>query len=459
MADEEQVFRGINWRQALPFTHLFRTFRIAIHPSKLVLALVLVLAVYLGGVGLDGVWPNQYRAVPDEVTAYITLPLDDFSQLIRNTTDRQGLFRTFFNFESHEFVGVVNGVIANQWFESSDTPGVVGHIGNFVVHGPLWLMRMHSLFAATFAILFLCAWSIFGGAISRLAAVQVAREEKISVRQAIYFSSGKFLSFASAPIIPAMIVAAVGLLLAAAALLGNIPFLGPIAIGAGFCFALLAGLVMTLVILGGIGGFNLMYPTIAVEGSDSFDAISRSFSYVYGRPWRMLFYTAVAVGYGALTYVFVRYFILLMLISAHHFVAMGMFSGDTIGRPLLPVMWPSPASTGRFTFTPDYAHLTGAQSIGAGFLVFWIYLVIGFLGAYAVSFYFSANTIIYLLMRREIDATEMDEVYLEQAEEEFGNPVPGGEPAVDGEMVVVEAVATQTTSQSPPTDKGAGDMT
>ena len=52
-----------------------------------------------------------------------------------------------------------------------------------------------------------------------------------------------------------------------------------------------AGFVMTITLFGTIGGFNLMYPTIAVEGSDSFDAITRSFSYVYARPWRMLFYT------------------------------------------------------------------------------------------------------------------------------------------------------------------------
>ena len=63
---------------------------------------------------------------------------------------------------------------------------------------------------------------------------------------------------------------------------------------------------MTLVALGTAGGFNLMYPTIAVEGSDSFDAISRSFSYIYARPWRMIWYTMVAIVYGALTFLFVR---------------------------------------------------------------------------------------------------------------------------------------------------------
>ena len=88
-----------------------------------------------------------------------------------------------------------------------------------------------------------------------------------------------------------------------------IPFIGPILVGLLFFLALAASLVMTLLVLGTVGGFDLMYPTIAVEGSDSFDAISRSFSYVYARPWRMLWYTAVAVIYGAATYLFVRLFL------------------------------------------------------------------------------------------------------------------------------------------------------
>ena len=37
-----------------------------------------------------------------------------------------------------------------------------------------------------------------------------------------------------------------------------------------------------------------------------------------------------------------------------------------------------------------------------------------------ISFYFSANTIIYYLMRREVDATELDDVYVEETDEDFG---------------------------------------
>ena len=119
---------------------------------------------------------------------------------------------------------------------------------------------------------------------------------------------------------------ALGVIVTIGSVLGNISILfGPIIVGALLFLALAAGFVMTLVLLGLVGGFNLMYPTIAVEGSDSFDAISRSFSYLYALPWRLAFYTVIAVVYGALAYLFVRLFIFLMLALAHKFVGMGMF--------------------------------------------------------------------------------------------------------------------------------------
>src|SRR3954463_9676692 len=70
MADEGQTIRGINWREAFPFTHLFRGFRVAIHPSKLVLGLVALLALYMGGRLLDAMWAPRSLAVPDEIGLY-----------------------------------------------------------------------------------------------------------------------------------------------------------------------------------------------------------------------------------------------------------------------------------------------------------------------------------------------------------------------------------------------------
>ena len=70
MADEAQQIRGIHWRQTFPFTNLFRAFRIAVHPSKLILGLVALLSLYAGGRLLDGLWSEPSLAVPNEPKLY-----------------------------------------------------------------------------------------------------------------------------------------------------------------------------------------------------------------------------------------------------------------------------------------------------------------------------------------------------------------------------------------------------
>ena len=313
------------------------------------------------------------------------------------------------------------GVREGNWL---GTAGVVDAIRSFFVFAPLWAMRHHPVFFTIFFLYFLAVWSIFGGAIARIAAVHVARDEKISIRQALRFSTNKFLSFLSAPIIPLLIVVAVGLVIAVGGFLCNIPFLGPIIIGVFFFLALVAGFVMTLVLLGTAGGFNLMYPTIAVEGSDSFDAISRSFSYLYARPWRMAFYSGVAILYGSICYLFVRYFLYLMLSMTHYFVGLFIFRHADNQARLWGAMWPSPSAIGRLTYDVNFLPLGAGEKAGAFLVMIWVYLAIGLLGAFAISFYFSANTIIYFLMRHEVDATELDDVYLEQSDDEFADTAP-----------------------------------
>jgi len=571
MADEPQQIRGINWRETFPFTHIFRAFRVAARPSKLMLGLIALLSLYVGGRILDGIWPARSLAVPREVYDYQDLIADggnsrQFARLrekkredvedayakklldlklvpdqaaaddaaahvkklpevkgklldIRQsaivtadaayteakaaadkTTDPKekdrayrvaedshnaalraayrdaydsygsakqiegrGLFQSFFEYQSELVVSVVNGVIRGNWLGKVGDPrgiGVIPAVINFFTVGPIWLMRHHPIYFVIFTLLFLTVWAIFGGAICRIAAVHVARDEQLSVRAALAFSFGKFLSFVSAPLIPLVIVLIVGLLPLIAGALASIPYLGPIfniAMGLLFVLLLAAGFVMTLVLLGTFGGFNLMYPTIAVEGSDSFDAISRSFSYVYARPWRMVFYTLVAVVYGAICYLFVRTFVWMMLTLTHHFVSAGMWATAPSTEPLWSTMWRGP--TGRFSYDIDFLTLAWHQDLAAFFVAFWVYLVVGMLGAFAISFYFSSNTIIYYLMRNEVDATEMDDVYLEQSEEDFADATA---PPVTVTTVTPPVTADQTpvpSTDKPPEAPPAGQPT
>lgn len=552
MADEPHVIRGINWRETFPFTNIFRSFRVAIHPSKILLALAGLLLIYIGGRVLDGLWANQHLAVEHEISLYQqslgkdnpsrafeearkearqnavnnyaealmvlnkselkthtdrlkaarngeyfgelkkfllderkraveaahkrfdnAKPKNDeervaaqkaLDQSIRTAYDEvaenyrvidnihgRGLFITLFDYEVAQVNNVMQGVYNGNWLAAG---GVVGSITSFFTIGPSWLLSQHLLYFVLFTIWFLIIWAIFGGAVARIAAVHVARDEKISVRQALKFSAGKVLSFIFAPIIPLVIVLIVGLLVTLVSLLGNIPWIGPILIGVPFALALAAGFVMTLVLIGTVAGFDLMYPTIAVEGSDAFDAISRSFSYIYARPWRLLFYTAVAIIYGALTYLFVRLFIYLVLSMTHSFVDLGMFAQAASTRELWSTMWPAPGSIWKLPYEPSILTLNLGEGIGSWFVSLWVYLTIALIGAFAISFYFSSNTIIYYLMRREVDATELDDVYVEQLEDDFSEAAPAtaaaDAPAAPAATAPAPAPAAEPAPAPPP---------
>ena len=70
MSEDTHVLRGINWRETFPFTNIFRSFRVAIHPSKLILALLAILLLYIGGRTMDWMTPMKYRGVPGEIDGY-----------------------------------------------------------------------------------------------------------------------------------------------------------------------------------------------------------------------------------------------------------------------------------------------------------------------------------------------------------------------------------------------------
>ena len=146
--------------------------------------------------------------------------------------------------------------------------------------------------------------------------------------QALRFSSGKFLSFFAAPLIPLIIILVLGLFLFfGGLLLGNLGGWLAWIMGILFPIALVLGLLIAFLAIGLGGGCGLMYPTIAVEGSDAFDAISRSFSYVFARPWRTVAYGVIALVYGTICYLFVRLFAFIALAGTHWFVKGGIF-GD-----------------------------------------------------------------------------------------------------------------------------------
>jgi hypothetical protein len=120
------------------------------------------------------------------------------------------------------------------------------------------------------------------------------------------------------------------------------------------------------------------------------------------------------------------------------FWAVGTFAGLTMNignasladkaageAPKLEAMWQAPSlGFGGTAFYGgfDLYDVSGASSIGQFLLKCWVYSVYGLVAALVISYFYCANTIIYLLLRREVDATDIEDVYLEDLSDEPAPP-------------------------------------
>jgi hypothetical protein len=555
MSDEAHSLRTIDWRSVFPFTQLFRAFRIAIHPAKMVLALIAILLVYGVGRAMDGLWLDRHLAVPGEIAIYegasnrvefadsvagarkvlesrrtalarelsaqakvydanrAPLPdnasFRDMKRLVDEQREREakaardrysaaseknadaakardaqiatayrsageslrlareveplGLCLTFVDYEAKQVDAAASAIVRWDW-TSGD--GAITSLARFIFTGPGWALSKHPLFFILFTGVALLVWSIIGGAIARIAAVHVSQDEKISVRQALRFSTNKLMSFFAAPVMPVILIGLIGLILATAGWLSEFSYLGgllTVIVGVLFAVLICIGVLMACALVGWVCGFGLMYPTIAVEGSDAFDAVSRSFSYVFARPWKVFVYTVIALVYGAVTYLFLRFMIFLTLTVLHECLTFWTHSTGPDGRTSIANAWTGPLWTTRSlpdSAPLDLAHgaadpysLTFAESVGSSFLVFWVWLFATLLGAYLLSFFVSVNTIMYYLLRHDVDATDIDDVYLEPGEDEFEDALPepaaGTVPHTPSANVPVSAMTERVVAERP----------
>lgn len=292
---------------------------------------------------------------------------------------------------------------------SSDT--VLGALRDLAVVLPGWLLARHPLFLTIWCLFAMALWSLFGGAISRMAAVHATRQETCTASEAISFARQRWFWFFITPWIPLLIAGLGGLVVAVVGLLFNVALLDIVA-GIAFGLLLLMGFVLAMALIFVAIGSGLFYPAIAVEGTDSFDALSRAGNYVFGRFWHWVFYTLTALVYGAILYLILAGVIFLTLKVTRFFAGLWVFAQTEDGSNRFDVMLPEP-QLGQLYGTVDWSQLSVTGVAAAGLVAIWVYLLIGLLAAFAISYYFCSHTWIYLLLRRSADGTETDEVYLE----------------------------------------------
>ncbi len=310
----------------------------------------------------------------------------------------------------------------------------------------------------------LAVWALIGGAITRMAAVEVARREKLGMVEAIRFAVQRFLSFFSAPLFPLVFVAILVVLVIIYGFFHWIPVVGDVVVdGVFWWLILLAGLVMALVLVG-LVGWPLMSATISAEGTDSWEAVSRSYSYVFQAPWHYLWYAVVALAYGAVLIFFVS-----LMASMTAYLGKWALSQNPVLSPSVSNREPqflfvyAPTSyqwrtllvdgakvkdttgTERYLVTngvlnetayqlyvngtatnergevvtaDEKSRMTTYNKIGAFLVAIWVGLLFLLMIGFGYSYFWCSATIIYLLMRRNVDDADLDEIYLEEEDQD-----------------------------------------
>jgi len=184
------------------------------------------------------------------------------------------------------------------------------------------------------------------------------------------------------------------------------PGAGSVIAGLMWIFVVVASLAAAWLLAGLLFGWPLMWPAVSAErDGDAFEAFSRSFAYVYGRPLNYFFYIVVAALFGALCLALVH--IAALMVTEFGFWALAWGGGGKNVADLreLVELVLAGADLSR--------HENQTLVFGAQLMAIVVGLVRTVESAYMLTYFWCVASAIYLLMRMDVDDKEMDEIYVE----------------------------------------------
>lgn len=385
----------VDWASVVPGVYLFRSFRMATQPTKLAIALVWVIVVYLAGMTLAGVWGPAIEKVDIQRLGLRATIVED----LRGTN----LFGSFLEIEVNALSSLLWSAATLDAGLNGDGTGVWPALHTLVVGGPGLLWLASPAFCLVFMLGVAIATLLAGGAICRLSAAQAINGQSAGLGAALGFIARKGVWLLLAPIIPAGALLLFTVLLALGGLLTfNWPVLDIVG-GLLFGLMLVIGALMAVVLIGLVLGLPIMPAALAVEGTDGYDAVSRSMSYLSARPWQYALYGLVTLIYGAITFLFVGLIVALTLALTLWAVDWGVFrewdKAEGLSR-LHTALWG--------TQDPSTHEPGGTLVLTGWLLTTWLKLLAAIPFAYAVSYFFTASTWVYLLLRRSTDGSALD---------------------------------------------------
>lgn len=427
MANNYDTVKGVDWREVFPWTALTRAFTVAVSIP------VLLLASFGVGLTVSG-WaiaesllvPEQLTLAPAGATTDEMESASHQGDTFAEDTALQKAAETPFVDGSEQIPETTVAVQPPGHFAPAmgsiadgDTRSVFERL--LVGEGLMLVADLHDMLLGgdreldaktSYAICIidfvwlLIVWGFFGAMITRIAVIRIGRGEKIGLKEAMADVRKKYISYVMSPVFVLVSCFVLSLPIVLISLLLNFD-IGVLLASVLWIVAIVASVGVAVLLTGFFFGWPLMWPTIsAEEDGDVYEATSRTFAYTFQAPIQYLFYVSISLAIWVPSVMLVQNFTSL----AEQVVFSGMNVAADEGQLIQDYL------TGKVSLDgQSQIFIMGANIISG--LHWFAHLMAD---AFCVGFFFASFSGIYLLLRRFVDHTPLDEVFVIDDRTKYG---------------------------------------
>ena len=252
----------------------------------------------------------------------------------------------------------------------------------------------------------LTVWSFFGATITRIAVIRIGRGEKISLKEAMADVRRKYISYLMSPLFVLVSCFVLSLPMVLISLLLNFD-VGVVLASVLWIIVIIAGIGVTVLLTGFFFGWPLMWPTIsAEEAGDVYEATSRTFAYTFQAPLQYLFYVLVSIAIWIPSVMLVQNFIAV--------AEQVVFSATSVAADESSLIQQFIA--GETTLESQ----SGTFQVGANIIYGLHWFAHLMADSFCAGFFFASFSGVYLLLRRYVDHTALDEVFVIDDKTKYG---------------------------------------
>ena len=391
MSDQPVIVKKVSWAELCPWTIIFRTLPVAASTTCLALAIV-------GVLGASFTWWLSE-------SIFITSELEQDAALMKivksNTSPYQGVFlastadENAINFLGAKLSGpraVFNQIKRPATYLFASRIGSGGQATKLGTNVFLYFLIG--------TVCSMAIWSFVGLAIARVCLLRLTRNETIGIDDAFDFAFDHWLAAFGGVGIPFLAAFALCIPAAIFGLLMTFDF-GAAFVSILWPIVLLLSGAMALLLLGLSYAWPLIVSSAACEGQNSFDAMTRSYAYVFQRPLHCLLFAVIAMLFGGFCWIIVTH-----------------ISNSVIELGYWATSWGANRAGGEI---PRIEVLRGIATVGESggalsfaqtMIGFWNGLIQTIAVAFLYGLFWCMSSSVYLLLRKEVDDTETDEIYI-----------------------------------------------